>query len=797
MNFKNNLALAFRHLKSDKINSLINLSGLVLSLGIVAVVIVFILNELGYNQSFANSNQIFRVLNYSNSEDKTWGNTPFVLGETLPHNFPEVEECVHQYNISDIEVKSENNFISEDEMLCTNSNFFKVFGVQIMKGGLDDFNQSSGKILISNAIAQKYFKTTNPVGKNMTLRFMGVEYPMEVTAVYNDLPKNVTIKASMIANMDFAMEHLKNNLISTEETPPDIQRLKESWNSGIFFTNYILLKKETNIGDFENKLHQYGSNLNIDDLQLSFSLQPLSDIYFGSGNIVDNNSIEHGNLSMLYILALIGFLILIIACINYLNLTSARAFTKTRTFAVQKICGAPKGTLISQMMLESILISIIALPFALLLANIALPYISTLLGKSYELTFQRNLWISLGILCMITISTGLLTGLIISLRIASFNLVDILKGSNKPVGSKHTMRKALVVFQMAVFIILFAVMTLVQRQIDYAFTKDIGFVKEGLLRIPLGDHNYELFKQQLNNEANILSISGALWIPPHKGKMIMTIPKVNEPENNVNIYGDFVDYGFAKTMGMEIIKGDDFTIGQHNSGVLINKTAIETLGLTDIIGEQTAFGPVVGVVSDFNMYSIHEDIPPMIIGLSPEMCREIAIRINTSDIRSTISLIQDKWKLTGGTTPFDFDFTDDILNQLYDSDLRFSKTIGLMAFIAIFIASLGLFGLSLHISKQKTKEIGIRKVNGAKISEVLIILNKDFIKWVAIAFVIATPISWYAMTKWLENFAFKTDLSWWIYAISGMLALGITLLTVSWQCWIAATRNPVEALRHE
>jgi len=243
--------------------------------------------------------------------------------------------------------------------------------------------------------------------------------------------------------------------------------------------------------------------------------------------------------------------------------------------------------------------------------------------------------------------------------------------------------------------------------------------------------------------------------------------------------------------------GADFDKEKNNNGVLVNESAIETLGLTDILGEKTAFGTVVGVVSDFNMFSIHEAITPMIIGLNPGMSQNVAIRLRTENLPETIKFLEDTWKKTGGTSTFTFDFTNDILREMYESDIRFSKMIGLLAVIAICIASLGLFGLSLLMGKQRIKEIGVRKVNGAKVSEILSMLNKDFVIWVAIAFVLATPIAWFAMNKWLENFAYKTTLSWWIFVLAGVLALGIALLTVSWQSWRAATRNPVEALRYE
>ncbi|NCB07325.1 MAG: FtsX-like permease family protein, partial [Bacteroidia bacterium] len=376
-------------------------------------------------------------------------------------------------------------------------------------------------------------------------------------------------------------------------------------------------------------------------------------------------------------------------------------------------------------------------------------------------------------------------------------LVETLKGKYSEAGKRHLIRKGMVVFQVSVFIVLIAVMILVQKQVNYAFRKDIGIEKEGLLRIPLGDHNYDLFRQEIKKNPNVLQVSGALWIPPHSGKMYMSIPKVDNKTEMVKINGLFVDYGFAQTMGMQLVQGADFEEGKVNSGVLVNESAVKALGLKQIIGEQTAFGPVVGVVKDFNMYSIHEAITPMLIGLNPGMCREIAVKIRTDNLDETIAFLENTWKSTGGTTTFDFDFTNDILDQIYKNDIRFSKIIGMLAAIAILIASLGLFGLSLLISKQKTKEIGVRKVTGARVGEIVVFLNRDFVIWVGVAFAVSAPVAWFMMQKWLENFAYKTSLSWWIFALAGLLALGIALLTVSFQSWKAATRNPVEALRYE
>jgi putative ABC transport system permease protein len=798
MSTLNSLRASLRHLRADKVNTVINLAGLTLGLGIVTIVLVFVLNELGYNSSFANRNRIYRVLNFNKADNNTWANTPFVVGEACKEQFSDIEVVVHQLNVSDFEIRKGEEYIADRDLLCTESAFVGVFRLKLIQGSTDGFDGPKGKIMLSKTAAQKYFGAENPVGKILEIRIKGVVSQQEVVAVYDDLPQNSTIKASFISNIEFGFDNLAQSIISTGEAP-SVQTMKTSWDwgNGLFFTNYILLREGVSPSDFEKKVNQLGLQHTEKDQLLDLSLQPLTDVYFGSGSIVDNNGGDKGNRSMLFILVSIGILILAMACINYLNLSSAQAITQTKALAVRKVCGASGKSLVGQMMLESALVSLFALPFAFIVAQVSLPLVSELLDKPYKLSVTTEFFTGFLLLIAIAVGTGALSGLLVSLKITSFRLVETLKGKYAEAGKKHLIRKGMVVFQLSVFMVLIAVLFLVQKQVDYAFTKDIGIEKEGLMRIPLGDHNYELFKQEIKKNPNVLQVSGALWIPPHKGKMYLSIPKVDNKTEVAKVNGLFVDYRFAQTMGMKLVEGSDFEEGKTNGGVLVNESAVKALGLKQVIGEQTAFGPVVGVVKDFNMYSIHEAIGPMLIGLNPQMCREIAVKIRTENLKETIASLENSWKSTGGTTAFDFDFTNDILNQIYESDIRFSRIIGMLAIIAIAIASLGLFGLSLLISKQKTKEIGVRKVTGARVGEIVVFLNRDFAIWVGVAFAVSTPIAWAVTKRWLENFAYKTSLSWWIFALAGLLALGIALLTVSWQSWRAATRNPVEALRYE
>lgn len=651
--------------------------------------------------------------------------------------------------------------------------------------------------MISKTLAEKYFNSDDAVGKIIKVRASSTVYPLVVGGVYADLPRNSSFRASMIASVDLGLEHLLKTLISTSEIRINETDFKESWRYGQFFTNYILLAKGAPSDVIDKQLDKISSEHSDENNKLSFSLQPLSDVYFNSGSFTDNNSGDLGNKPMLFVLASIGIFILIIACINYLNLTSAQALSQTKALAVRKVSGASRLTLMNQMMLESLMVSFFALPFALLLADACLPYISNLLGKSYDLTLNHQFILGLSVIFILTTVSGVLSGMLVSLKITSFNLIDTLKGKFAASGGRHSIRKAMVIFQMSIFIILLSVMILVQKQVHYAFTKDLGFAKEGLIRIPVGDHNYELLKQEIRKNADVISVSGAMWMPPHVNHMNINMPKVDEPDKMVGVQGLFVDYDFATTMGIKVLLGDDFDRSKANTGILVNEMAVKALGLKDAIGERTAFGTVVGVVNDFDMHSLHEAVTPVLIGLNPSMCRNLTVRIRTDNVPETLESLRKIWADSGGTTSFEAEFTNDVLKKLYKSDTLFSKTIGLLAAIAILIAALGLFGLSLLTSRQKTKEIGVRKVNGATIGEVVMLLNRDFMICAGIAFIIAVPVAWYGMNRWLESFVYKTDISWWIFALAGLATMIIAAISVSYQSYRAATRNPVEAIKYE
>ncbi len=796
-----NFKQAIRHLSKDKTNTIINIAGLTLGFSIVTLITLFLINELGYNNSVKKRNRIYRVLNYDENQQKTWTTSPYILGEYAKKNIAGIESVTQLSSKQYFKIKKDNEWITENGVICTNGSFFDMFSVKLLQGKVSpDFDKTGQYIFVSQSLANKYFKTTDVVGEELMFKMKDTLMQMQIMGVYEDIPNNSSIKSQIIGSMALDFQTFKQRVtVSTtgDNTKFDLDVFYHSWQNSQSLSTFLLLENNADINTIQSKLTEISRANSSEHFNLNFSLQALQDIYFGSKEFVDNTNLDKGNLSMIYIMAVVGLLILIIASINYLNLSSAQAFMRSKNLSINKIFGAKRSALIGQMILESVLIAFIALPLAMFIAYDSLPYLNKFLGHDYELLFTNNIALAVSIIITLALFVGIMSGWLVARKITSVNMTEALKGKNLFAGNKLFVRKATITFQFTVFIVLIAIVFGVQKQIKYVMNTDMGFKKEGLLKISKGDRNFNIYKQEILKNPNVLSVGGAMWLPPSDNSVMYMALQLPD-KKKLRFRGNLIDYGFVETMGLQIIEGEDFDKEKHKSGVLLSESAAKLLETDEeLIGRNIAYGKVIGIVSDFNMSSLHSQVQPVILLLQPTSCRDIAVRINTKNIQETIQFLESEYNKIDGKTPFSYQFTDDVLAEMYKSDTRFAQTIGLLAFIAVFIASLGLFGLSVLIGKRRTKEIGIRKINGASIGEILKLLNYDFIKLIIIAFVIATPIAYYAINKWLESFAYKTSLSWWIFALAGLSALAIAMLTVSWQSWRTASRNPVEALRYE
>jgi len=793
-----NIKISLRRLKADRINSLIKLSGLVLGLSIASIVLIFAVNELSFDKFHANKDCIYRLVNTNEASDMTWATAPFIAGSSLKNNFPEVQDFAHQYIIHDFEVKKGNSKIPESKILCTESSFFNIFSFKFLYGNASDFDIQKNSIILTKSACEKYFGSQNPIGEPFNIVVKNTEYSLNVCGVINDFPANSSIEANYIANIDLSFDHLQKNIITTSNQIPSTDDLKNNWNNGMFFNNYLLLSKNVNANDFTKKLEAYTASQISNNEFSKYSLQPLSEMYFNSCNYVNTNT-ESGNKQIIILFCLIGLIILTTACINYFNISVAQLFSKRRSIAINNICGAQRKNTITQLVTESIIIWLLTLPLALITTHLLLPTISNILEKSYELNLINN-WLGLTLIFITTLAAGAISGFLVSLKAVSQKTIDALNNAIKQ-KQKLTPSKVMLLFQIVTLMVLSMSVMVIYKQIHYSINKDLGFNKENLLVIDFNDTEatpgYSVFKNTIQSNPNILSVSGAMWIPPTQNTMDITLPKKNEPETIVSVRGLFVDYGFEKTMGIEVLKGKGFDKINNTFGVLVNQSAVKEIGLDDVIGEHVAFGEVKGVVKDFHYGSMHSKIPPTLIVVNPGMVRYMVLRMASGKSLDVIHSIQQTWEKLNPSAPIKYEFFDQKIQKLYSADIKMAKIITSFALLAVAIALLGLIGLSLFACKQRIKEIGIRKVNGAKVLELIQLLNRDFVIWIITAFFIAWPIAYFAMKIWLQTFAYKTQLGWWLFLIAGFITMATTILTVSLQTFKAARKNPAEALRYE
>ncbi|MCK5457553.1 MAG: FtsX-like permease family protein, partial [Melioribacteraceae bacterium] len=507
----------------------------------------------------------------------------------------------------------------------------------------------------------------------------------------------------------------------------------------------------------------------------------------------------------LLILAIIALFIVVIACFNFINISTALASLRAKEVGIKKVIGSSKSKLFSQVLLETFIQCCIALFSSLLLLFSSLSVLNQFIGINIEYTHFYNIYSILTILSIPFIITAI-AGIYPATIISKYNPVESLKGNRSNWGSKSLMRNGLVAFQFVVFVVLVCSTIVVKKQLHFLQSQNPGFNKENVLIIKNAQQLKDkrlIYKDELLKSPDVVSASYTSSLPSmfDDASNIFQIPGTKD---KVILSRLFVDEDFEKTLKIKIAEGSFFMAGKgnENNEALINRKAAEMLGwnnIQDKVIYDFNYGKqynIIGIVEDFNIKSFKEETLPFIIRKEAQN-NDLAIRIQPQSAGSVINLAKEKWEDLNKNTALEYEFLEQSFDNQYKAETRLGKMVGLFSFISILIACFGLFGLVSFIATRKTKEIGIRKVNGAKISEILNMLNKDFVKWVAIAFVIACPIAYYAMNKWLENFAYKTTLSWWVFALAGVLSLGIALLTVSWQSWRAAIRNPVEALRYE
>jgi putative ABC transport system permease protein len=793
--FVNYLKLAFRNLKRFKSYSFINICGLALGMAVSFLILLYVNNELSFDKYNQNADNIYRVITNDEPFSTEQPNTPFILAPTLKKDFPEIEYIARVKRLG-VSIKITDKFSGISNFISADPAVFRIHDIQLVEGNTETVLTDPYSVTSSQSTAKKYFNDENPIGKILTIKNYGETYDLKITGIFKDLPRNSTFQANFISSITLNYKFYEKLFSYNKELNP-----QEDW-SILSCNTYLLFPENYDSNLFTSKLPDFVKRYQ-EKKRFSYYLQPLKDIYLHSSNLI-NSGLPQGNLANVYLFAAIAFLILIIAGINFVILSIAKSATRTKEVGLRKVIGAARLDLIKQILFESVFMSFISLPFAIVFLELLLPQLNRILGVNLTINYLQD-WKFISTFFSITILVGLLSGSYLAIYLSKFNPIEIFRARKDSGVSRSLFRRVLIVTQISIFVALITSSIIVYKQLYFMQNQNLGFNKENLLSISFQDNElrnrYKAYKNEISNFPGILKISGASYVPPTDGWTKSSFFGPNDKTKKYDVESISVDYNFIETMGLQIIEGRDFSEDfstDTKSGYIFNEVAMKELDMKNPKWKKlSSTFKVTGVVKDFHIHSFREKIEPVMLSLRPERVREMILRIDSKNIPKTIAFLQGKWEAINPGKPFNFSFFDDSLTQLYLGEMKFRKIINYFTFLAIFIASLGLYGLASFMSKQRTKEIGIRKVLGSSLTSIISLLSKEFLLLTAIASFIAWPISFFYMNKWLQNFAYRTTVELWVYFLAGFLAISITLITISFQTIKSALINPVESLKYE
>lgn len=797
----NYLKVALRNLFRQKLYAAINIFGLAIGLAICLLILLFVKDELSYDQYHTKADQIYRVVTQWGFGTDRVHETPinsYRLAPALETDFPELEALVRFSPYGGL-ITYDNQDFQEDQLFLVDENVFEVFDFGWKSGDKETALQEPFTVVISESTAQKYFDGDNPIGKVIQ---WNDEHELRVTGTFADFAPN---------------NHMEVDLFVSMETGKQVynQLVLNNWGEGSQYT-YLLLPEGMKPESISERFPAFiEKNLGEGRSEgIAMYLQPLKDIHLHSnlaGEIQANSDIRY-----IYISSAIALFIILIACINYMNLSTARSIKRAKEIGVRKTLGAPRMALVNQFLSESTVIALIAFVLAIGLVWISLPGFNTFVEKSLSInpfeipeTYLAFLGITLGI--------GLLAGSYPALYLSSFDVVKVFQEKVKKGTLSAKLRKGLVVFQFCISTVLIIGTLIIYGQWDYLRNKDLGYNKENLLLVPIpAVAQYETLKTQLEQNPNITNITASNKRLTNRLSSNLGFKAENyepNPQDRTSIKIVTVDIDFMETLEADFLAGRNFSTdygSDDTEAFILNEAAVKMIGWQDDpIGKwfetsefdngswATRTGKIVGVVQDFNMESLHNKIEPVVYYISKGWLNWMTLRINSSNTPATIDFIKDKWVQYGSEESFDYTFLDDRIDQLYQGEERYFTLFIAFTFIAIFIASLGIFGLSSFTAEQRRKEIGIRKVFGASVGSLVMMLSKEFSWLVLIGFGLAIPISYYTMNLWLSDFVYRIEIGFGPFILAGGLALAIAWLTASLQSARAAFENPIQALHHE
>jgi len=805
---KNFIKTAFRTLVKNKGFTAINVLGLALGLATCMLIVFYVIDELSYDKFNTKADRIYRVNNdiKFGGRENSYAVSPAPMAAAFLSELPEVEKVARFRDQGGLQVKKGNQNIMEQRVIYADGSLFDIFTLPMIQGDPANALKDPHCVVINESTAKKYFNTVNVVGKTLTLNDSLL---YKVTGVIEDMPKQAHF------NFDFFLS--MPSLAESKQT---------SWLTNNFNT-YILLKKDASAKALEAKfpkiVKEYAGpqlqaiiHLSLEDVEkqgnyFRFSLTPLTDIHLYSNRVAELG--PNGNIQYVYIFSAIALFILLIACVNFMNLSTARSSNRAREVGVRKVLGSPRKFLIAQFLSESIMVTFIATIIAVFAAWLMLPLFNQISGKELTFTAHTFTWL-IPVLVLLAAVIGCIAGSYPAFFLSAFQPIDVLKGKLSAGFKGGFLRSFLVVFQFSISIFLIIGTLVIYNQLKYIQNKDLGYKREQVLLI---HHVYNIGNQTPIFKKEVKKLPGVL-----NATLSGFLPTGGE-NNNTTFFEDHsidmktalttqvwqVDADYIPTLGMKIFSGRNFStqMSTDTAAVIVNETAAKMLGFTDPLNKQLfyptdAYGKVfkpvhiIGVVKDFNFSSLRQNITPVVLTYGEEW-GSLDIKVKTANIPALVAQIKNKWKELAPNQQMDYSFMDEDFDAVYRTEQRMGTIFITFTSLAIIIACLGLFGLAAYAAEQRTKEIGIRKVLGANVSTIVGMLSMDFVKLVLISIFIATPFAWWAMQKWLQGFAYRQNVQWWVFAVAGGTSIVIAFFTVSFQAIKAALTNPVTSLRSE
>jgi len=813
--WKNYFKIALRNLFRQRLYSGINILGLAFGLACFLLIALYVVDEWTYDGFHNKKDQIYRVVErqpVSNGSEQYLTAISFKLGDEAVARLPEVQQSTKTVMFGRFVLRNEANQQEfYQEFTVAEPSFFEIFDFPFLQGDKSTALVEPNSIVLSKELAGKLFPHENPMGKTLTTD-RGLDFT--VTGVLEEIPANSHLQFDLLTSMS---THRSENWYPTYAA--------SDWTSNNFLT-YLQLDDNADAEAVAQKLTAMVERNadEEDDFRSTFSLQPLSKIHFYSNHIEGDWNEGKSNIAYITIFSIVGLFILLLACINYMNLATARSEKQGREVGIRKVSGAMRSSLINRFLAESVLVTTLAFILAYNMAYLALPFFNTFTEKELSLNLFRHTWLlpfTLGLILLVSFMAGSYPAFFLS----RFRPVEVLKGSFSKLQGNFNLRQGLVVFQFVVSIVMIIGTVVAWKQMQFIQNKELGFQKDQMIIVDINSgkvrSDFELIKNGYEQVPAVKAVSVSNRVPG-EWKVIPQVdmrPQDRAQERGHQAYYIGADHDFLETFGIELLDGRNFDPERQldSTAILLNQSAADLLGITEAreqpftipsrffngvenVLETPVQVRVIGIVSDFHFQSLHEEIQPLVIGAWNNDIHSIdyfTVRTTGENTEATIAQLTAILNEVDPAHIFEYHFLDDQIASFYSADRKRSQIFTIAALCAILIACLGLFGLAAFTAEQRTKEIGIRKVLGASVSNIVQLLSKDFLKLIGIALILSIPLAWVAMRQWLENFAYSVTIQWWMFALAGIVAAGIALLTVSYQSIRAALSNPANSIKSE